>query len=803
MAKPKAAAKPKSGGALDFKKTLFKQAEASQASASQAATPERPGESSAPEETPSTKKRRTDKGAAAAGEPAEPKAEQKGLFQKAEARSAADPAAAAASAAAEAANRNEPLSTNYHAANGDTGAMSLWIVPPGADPKALSSPAYDPALLLTEYPIGKPVGFALFSGALTEIENLKGSGKGSRKTSTVVLTNMFRQVLYSRPQDLVPTIYILCNKVAPDYEEAELGVGDGLLMKTICEVFGRSEAHIKNSMAAGEAKDLGEVALLSRMAQKVLMMPPKLSIEKVFSEMKAIANSAGKDSMKAKKDKIQKMLVASRGEEAKFLVRMLQAKLRIGIQIPTLLQALAYCFCLTRPAHDGAAPVADSRRGQGKIGCAQLEEMMVCMEAAVRQAFSEMPNFDYLVKALMEGRDGKTLLEVCHISMGIPVKPMLAKPSKGIAEVAERLNGKRFTGEWKYDGERAQIHVLSRNPDVIKVYSRNSENMTEKYPDVIKVIQETLCEGIESCIIDSELVAFDQETKKIMPFQVLSTRGRKNIQVEDIKVNVCVFAFDCMLCNGQPLVKQTLETRRQKLWTMLKETEGKVKFATYKNFEADENGVNEEEIQEFLDESIAGSCEGLMLKTLVDSATYEPSKRSLNWLKLKKDYLDGLGDSIDVVPIGAFYGKGKRTGSFGAFLLAIWNAEEEEYQTVCKAGTGFSDEDLKQHYEFYKGRALPKAESNYNVNDKVAPDVWLEACQVWEIKCADLSVSPVHTSAFNAKADGKGIGLRFPRFLRIRDDKSPEDSTGADQIVEMYEAQASVSKDGPVDDDDF
>jgi len=129
--------------------------------------------------------------------------------------------------------------------------------------------------------------------------------------------------------------------------------------------------------------------------------------------------------------------------------------------------------------------------------------------------------------------------------LGIPVKPMLAKPSKGITEVTERLSGKRFTGEWKYDGERAQVHVVSR--DKIFIYSRNSENMTEKYPDVIKFVQECLCESVESCIIDAELVAFDQTTKKILPFQVLSTRGRKNINVDEIKVNVCLYPFDCML----------------------------------------------------------------------------------------------------------------------------------------------------------------------------------------------------------------------------------------------------------------
>jgi len=677
----------------------------------------------------------------------------------------------------------------------EIGPMSLWTGAAG-DPKTLISPAFDPELVAADFPAGKPVGFALVSDALRQIEALKGSGCGSRKKSTVILSNVFRVLLYSQPKDLVPTLYILINKVAPDFEDAELGVGDGGLIRAMCEVFGRSEVHMKNSIINGEAQDLGEVALLSRVSQKVLFMPPKLSIEKVFSEMKAIAACSGKDSGKTRKEKISKMLVASRGEEAKFIVRMLQGKLRIGIQIPTVLQAIAYAFQLTVPARGGEAAVGDVRNVKGKKPTfSELEVAMTSMEEAVKRAFSEMPTFECLTNALMAGHNGETLGSVCHISLGIPVKPMLAKPSKGLGEVGERMAGKRFTGEYKYDGERAQIHVISR--DDIRVYSRNSQNMTEKYPDVIKVVQDSLCDNIQSCVIDSELVAYDQVAKKILPFQILSTRGSKNVSLENLKCNVCIYPFDCMLLNGKPMVRETLETRREALWSILKPTEGKVIFATYQNFD----DLQEETIQAFLDESIAASCEGLMLKTLVDSATYQPSKRSLNWLKLKKDYLDGVGDTLDVVPIGAFYGKGKRTGSYGAFLLAIYNEEEEEFQTVCKAGTGFSDEDLVTHYEFYKERTTPVAESNYNVSDRMKPDVWLEACQVWEIKCADLSISPVHTSAMGMKAPGKGIGLRFPRFLRIRDDKGPEDATNAEQVADMFENQAVIGKDGGGDDE--
>jgi len=476
---------------------------------------------------------------------------------------------------------------------------------------------------------------------------------------------------------------------------------------------------------------------------------------------------------------------------------MLQSKLRIGILIPTMLEAISYAFILTKPSWKGASPVGDIRKGASPPSMEALNGELQAMLDAVKQAFSEVPNWNLLTDALMGGHSSSTLPQVCHISLGIPVKPMLAKPTKGIPEVVQRLSGRRFTAEWKYDGERAQIHILDKN--TIQVYSRNSENMTEKYPDVIQVVKDALLDGCESGIIDSEVVAWDVTNSRILPFQVLSTRGRKNINVEDIKVQVCIMPFDCMLYNGQNMCQKDLETRRKTLKTILKEVPGKVTYAIGKDFDE----LVEEDVQQFLDDSIAGSCEGLMLKTLNDNAKYMPSKRSLNWLKLKKDYIDGMGDSIDVVPIGAFYGKGKRHGAYGAFLLAIYNSEEEEFQTVCKAGTGFSDEDLKTHYEFFQTRTTVKPDPTFLVDSKMTPDVWLEPVQVWEIKAADLSISPVHTSAMGVKADGKGIGLRFPRFLRIRDDKQPEEATSAEQIVDMYESQASVGGAAGGDDDDF
>jgi len=179
----------------------------------------------------------------------------------------------------------------------------------------------------------------------------------------------------------------------------------------------------------------------------------------------------------------------------------------------------------------------------------------------------------------------------------------------------------------------------------------------------------------------------------------------------------------------------------------------------------------------------------------------------LNWLKLKKDYVEGIGDSVDVVPIGGYKGRGKRTGVYGAFLLAVYDQQSGEFQTCCKIGTGLSDADLSQHFEFFKDHIISQKRIDYDVHDSLTPDDWFDAVQVWEIQAADLSISPIHSSGNTLREDGKGIGLRFPRFMRIRDDKNPEDATSSEQILGLFEDQfkqsASVAADEGMVDDDY
>nr|CAD7264673.1 unnamed protein product [Timema shepardi] len=202
------------------------------------------------------------------------------------------------------------------------------------------------------------------------------------------------------------------------------------------------------------------------------------------------------------------------------------------------------------------------------------------------------------------------------------------------------------------------------------------------------------------------------------------TRKRKDVTESDIKVQVCVYMFDLMYLNGESLVRRPLSDRRRLLREHFVPVEEDFQFAI------SIDTTTMEEVQDFLEESVKGNCEGLMVKTLEADATYEIAKRSRNWLKLKKDYLEGVGDTLDLVVLGAYLGRGKRVGTYGGFLLACYDQDSEEYQSICKVD------------------------------------------------------------------HEKGISLRFPRFLRVREDKSAEEATTATQVAEMYTNQDQVKNQG-------
>eukprot|EP01039_Chlorochromonas_danica_P006387 gene6387-7041_t len=712
---------------------------------------------------------------------------------------------------------------------------------------------------------GESIPYSVVVSTFEEVSQRSG-----RLDKEALLTRLFRCVLATTPADLEAVVYITFNQVHPVYDGLELGVGDSLLVKAICEATGRKKDAVEEDYE--REGDLGVVALASRSSQKTLSFvakPKPLTASAVLEQFRNITSIKGDKAQARKVEVIKNLLVKCQGQEAKYIVRALQGKLRIGLAEQTVLVSLSHAFLDAQQQVKAAASMESdelvdcsesesesvsggkkSRKTQKKTkkavavaveeedspssaSAGDVEEMGLqdllsrvseaetpegrllrlyltgssrlprdkayeAAEQAVKRAFSECPNLTLLLAAL-SSYPIYQLYTHCKLHIGIPVAPMLAKPTKAVAEVLSRLSGLAFTMEYKYDGERAQVHLLEDG--TVKIFSRNSEDNTEKYPDLRQVVRDSRTEHVTSAIIDAEVVAYDREKGQLLPFQILSTRKRKQGEgEEEQKVKVILQAFDLLYLNGQSVLRESLRTRRALLRKAFSHTEAFLHFASGADHVEDGDTAP---IETFLTEACASMCEGLMVKTLDDRATYEPSKRSLNWLKLKKDYITGMGvcDSVDLVPIGGYLGRGKRVNTYGAYLMACYDPDRDEYQSVCKVGTGFKDEDLERLTNQLRGSALipsKKKPVNFNVSEALYPDDWFEAGSiVWEIQAADLSRSSVHRGGLGRlDGEGRGIGLRFPRFLRERDDKRAELATTSEQIVDMFFSQATIEGNG-------
>lgn len=474
-----------------------------------------------------------------------------------------------------------------------------------------------------------------------------------------------RQVMRLTPDDLLPTVLLMINKLAPDYAGIELGIGESLIMKAIGETTGRSLQVIKSDQK--DIGDLGLVAVKSRSTQPTMFKPKSLTVRGVHQGLMNIATVTGSGAQGRKVDGIKKLLSAADAQstgkvditkdkggpsEAKFIIRFLEGKLRLGLAERTVLVSLAQALVCHEADVKGKLPsTSDMEKGEsilktvyryvGTRWWAKVWKLIM---------YSELPSYDAIIPAVLEHGIMK-LRENCKLRPGVPLKPMLAKPTKAITEVLDRFEGQTFTCEYKYDGERAQIHYVAMDAPqelsqasqgaakevvtgVASIFSRNSEDLSRKYPDILAKLHTWVKPGTKSFVLDCETVAWDVDEKKVLPFQQLMTRKKKDVKVEDVKVKVCVFAFDLLYLNGEAVVEKALRERRDLLKAAFIPVEGEFSLATHMD------GQELEEIQVFLDESVKASCEGLMVKMLDGSESgYEPSKRSRNWLKVRTLFL--------------------------------------------------------------------------------------------------------------------------------------------------------------------
>ncbi|RQM18969.1 hypothetical protein B5M09_001870 [Aphanomyces astaci] len=490
---------------------------------------------------------------------------------------------------------------------------------------------------------GDPVPYAALSKVFAVIED-----ESSRLIIQDTLADFFRSVIELTPSDLVSCIYLcVCTELAPAYDNVQIGIGDAILIKSIGEATGTTPKFVKDLYQ--KQGDLGKVAQASRSKQSTLMTfqtkPKPLAVAHVYNDMVKIAKMSGNNSQASKCSIIKSLLVRcdKLSDEAKYVIRGLQGKLRIGLAGQSILMSLTQAFMHPKEQGDKAL---------------QAEALK-----HVKRAFSEFPNYEVLASSLLtvftRENDQKgvfasqfvELAEFCHLTAGTPVSPMLARPTKSYAMVLDRFQAMPFTCEYKYDGERAQIHILP-NGD-IRIFSRNFENSTERFPDVkLSIANAAAKANVTSCIVDAEVVAVDKTTNQRLPFQVLSTRPRKvqtTVSVEftfEIKVAVCIYAFDLLFLNGKPL-----QARREALKGMFQVTPGSFEFATsldVANTKDDDMESTVEIVRNFLEEAVAGNCEGLMVKTLSTEATYEPANRSHKWLKVAPGKMHYIVDGPNV-----------------------------------------------------------------------------------------------------------------------------------------------------------
>lgn len=566
----------------------------------------------------------------------------------------------------------------------------------------------------------------------------------ARLEMTAILADFFKEC---NPDDLRSIIYLSQGKLHPDFYGVELGMADKLVLRAIAFTSGTKDSKVEEMWV--KEGDPGAVAekLIGTKKQMTLFSEP-LTLDRVVKGLTLIETAEGKDSQDKKMKHLANLLHDSGPLEARYLCRIVTGRMRIGASTMTILDALSIAFA--------------TKEDRG----------------SVERAFNVTCDLGLVAETIC--RSGIDGIQRIQVTIGNPIKVMLAERLPSIGEVVSKMGGECAI-EYKYDGIRAQVHI---GKDSVKIYSRRLEDLTPNFPDIAQALREHF-KGTEA-IIEGECVAVDAETGYMQSFQEVTHRRRKHGMDDAVKeVPVRIFMFDMLYVDGKDMTTTPYLQRRSAL-TEWFDISDNVQMSTMRIVHSEDEG------EEFFEEAITARCEGVMAKSISDDSIYRAGSRGFLWIKYKKDYQENLTDSFDLAVVGAFYGMGKRAGKYGALLMASYDPEIGRFGTVCKLGTGFDDAFLDGMPALLDGYKTSERPSSLNA--KMIPDVWFEPHVVLEVVAAEITVSPNHTAGMGMIKDDSGLGIRFPRFTgRVRDDKDAEQCTTVQEIMEMYEMQAHDS----------
>ncbi|MFX1391559.1 MAG: ATP-dependent DNA ligase [Promethearchaeota archaeon] len=560
-----------------------------------------------------------------------------------------------------------------------------------------------------------------------------------------LLSSFFREIKESKKfEDLDKIVYLLQGQLAPNITQfPKMGLAEKMIIEALSVHSGVEIKRIKEVLVKkGDIGAAAELILSKNKKQKSLFdynleEGSKSSIEifELYSELKKIALSEGTGSHDMKLGILRGLMRKCTPLETKYLLRIITSTLRVGVQSQTIIEGIVQAFT-------------------------NLKEN----KEFVERAYTLYPDLGKIAKILAE--KGLEDVRKIDIEYGIPIFSMLAS-REVYTEFTTRL-GTPFVAEYKLDGERLQIHKIG---DKVILFSRRLLDISNQYPDVCQVIRENI--NAKNIIFEGEVVAMDPFYEKMRPFQVLSQRRRK-YDIEDIskEVPVCLFVFDLLKFGNDSYVDKSFLERRRKLEEIVKERDELRLVESVTIHTTDE-------LLHFFNKAREEGTEGIMAKSIKEDSIYQAGNRGYKWLKLKSLEGGKLKDTIDVVLVGAFYGKGRRTGVYGTYIGAVYNPETDNYIAFTRFFSGLTDElseSLTREIEEYLSERKPK-----NVICEDTPDVWLNPEIVMEITGDEITISDKFATL--------GYSMRFPVFLRLRPEKAPKDITTIYEIKELFETQ--------------
>ena len=569
-----------------------------------------------------------------------------------------------------------------------------------------------------------------------------------RATGRLVLIDRMAELLRQTPDEVLPTVCYLCQgQVAPEFAGVDLGLAEKLAVRAVATAVDVSLDEVVAAVrATGDLGQATEELLQVRAADR----PTSLQVEHVVDTLHEIARAEGTGSQGRKLELLTGLLVQATPLEGRYLLRLVTRNLRLGIGTPTVLDALAI-------VHAG-----------GRKDRPELE-----------RAYNICCDLGLVAATLVSG--GLDAVARLRVRPGHPARVMLAQRLSDAAEILAKLGGS-CAAEHKYDGMRVQAHLTADG--TVELFTRRQERVSAQFPDVVTLLGSGL--RPREAIVEGEIVAYDAAAGELRPFQeVMFRRRRHGIEQAAQDVPVGLFCFELLYADGEDLTDRPYPERRAALADALILSD-RLQLTTSLQ-------VSEPEaLDAAFTQAVADGCEGLVCKATGPASGYRAGARGWSWIKLKRDYRTELADTVDLVVVGAYAGRGRRTGSYGAVLLAAYDPDTELYRTVGRCGAGFTDADLAVLPE--RLAPLIRPDRHPRVDSRVPADLWCEPGLVLEVLSAELTISPNHTAGWDQLQPDSGLAMRFPRFTgRWRDDKEPQDATTTGQLVDLFRTARRLS----------